>query len=63
MKKEGRLDFAQRAREKQLAREAISRDLKSGRRSAEEINQANNMFAGLDPSVFAKAQVIFPEKK
>jgi len=63
MEKFGRLDFEQRAREKQLAREADARDLKSGRRSAEEIRQSNSMFAALDDAVFDKARIIFPEKK
>jgi hypothetical protein len=63
MKKHGRLDFEQRAREKQLAREADEDDLQSGRRSAEEIRQSNSMFAGLDDGVFDRARIIFPEKK
>jgi hypothetical protein len=63
MKKHGRLDFEQRAREKQLAREADEDDLQSGRRSAEEIRQSNSMFAGLHDGVFDKARIIFPEKK
>jgi hypothetical protein len=63
MEKFGRIDFEQRAREKQLAREADARDLKSGRRSAEEIRQSNSMFAALDDAVFDKARIIFPEKK
>lgn len=63
MKKHGRLDFEQRAREKHLAREADEDDLKSGRRSAEEIRQSNSMFASLDDGVFDRARIIFPEKK
>ena len=62
MEKFGRIDFEQRAREKQLAREADARDLKSGRRSAEEIRQSNSVFAALDDAVFDKARIIFPEK-
>jgi hypothetical protein len=63
MKKHGRLDFEQRAREKRLAREADENDLISGRRSAEEIRNSNSMFAGLDDVVFDKARIIFPEGK
>ena len=63
MKKHGRLDFEKRGREKQLARDADASDLKSGRRSAEEIRQSNSMFAALDDAVFDKARIIFPEKK
>ena len=63
MEKFGRLDFEQHAREKQLAREANSRDLESGRRSAEELNRANNIFAALGPAVLRNARIICPEKK
>jgi hypothetical protein len=63
MEKFGRLDFQQRAREKQLAREADARDLESGRRSAEEIRQSNSMFAAIDDAVFDKARILFTEKK
>lgn len=56
-----RLDFKQRAREKQLAREADARDLASGRRSAQEIRDANSMFAGLDDSAFDSARIIYPK--
>ena len=63
MKKPGRLDFKQRAREKQLAREADERDLKSGRRSAEEIRQSNSMFASIGDAAFENARIIFPEKE
>ena len=63
MKKYGRLDFEQHAREKQLAREADARDLESGRRSAQELNQANNIFVALGPSVRRNVRVICPEKK
>ena len=63
MKKSGRLDFEQRAREKQLAREADERDLKSGWRSAEEIRQSNSMFASIGDAAFENARIIFPEKE
>jgi len=63
MKKHGRLHFEKRAREKQLAREADEDDLKSGRRSAEDIRQSNSMFAALDDDVFDQVRIIFPEKK
>ena len=63
MKKYGRLDPEQRAREKQLAREADERDLKSGRRSADEIRQSNSMFASIGDAAFEKARIIFPEKE
>ena len=63
MKKHGRLDFEKRAREKQLARDADASDLKSGRRSAEEIRQSNSVFAALDDAVFDQVRIIFPEKK
>lgn len=63
MKKYGRLDFEQHAREKQLAREADARDLDSGRRSAKELNQANNIFAALGPSALRNVRIICPEKK
>ena len=63
MKKHGRLNFEKREREKQLAREADEDDLKSGRRSAEEIRQSNSVFAALDDAVFDQVRIIFPEKK
>jgi hypothetical protein len=63
MKKYGRLDFEQHAREKQLAREADARDLESGRRSAEELNRANNLFAALGPSALRNVRIICPELK
>ena len=63
MKKSGHLDFNERAREKQAARDADARDLASGRRSAAEISRSNNMFAALGPSALKNARIIFPEKK
>lgn len=63
MKKAGRLDFEQRAREKQASRDADEADLKSGRRSAAEISHSNNMFSGLGPSALRNARLIFPEKR
>ena len=62
MRKIGRLDFKQRAREKQLARDADAADLASGRRSAEEIARSNSMFGAFDPSVLENARIIHPEK-
>jgi len=62
MGKIGRLDWKQRAREKQLARDADAADLASGRRSAEEIARSNSMFGAFDPSVLQKARIIHPEK-
>lgn len=61
MKKPGRLDFAQRAREKEAARAADAHDLASGRRSAAEIAEANNMFAAFGPAL-RKARIRTPEK-
>ena len=63
MKKVGCLDFRERIREKQAARDADAEDLASGRRSAAEISRSNNMFSGLGPGVLRNARVIFPEKK
>ena len=63
MKKPDRLDYERRAREKQLARDADERDLKSGRRSAEEIRQSNSMFASIGDAAFDNARIIFPEKE
>lgn len=63
MKKYGRLDFKQHAREKQLAREADERDLKSGQRSAGELNRANNIFAALGPAARRNVRIICPELK
>ena len=63
MKKYGRLDFERNSREKQLAREADARDLDSGRRSAKELNQANNIFAALGPAVRRNVRIICPELK
>lgn len=62
-KKLGRLDFQERAREKQAARDADEADLASGRRSAEEIGRANDMFAALGPGGLRNAKIYFPEKK
>ena len=59
----GRLDFQQRAKEKQRARDADEADLAAGRRSADEISRSNSMFSSLDPSVFKKARIHFPEKR
>ena len=59
----GRLDFQQRAKEKQRARDADEADLAAGRRSADEISRSNSMFGSLDPSVFKKARIHFPEKR
>lgn len=61
--KPGKLDFAQRSREKDAARDIDSRDLASGKRSAEEINAANNMFACLGPHGLRNARLIIPEKE
>ena len=63
MKKAGRLNFAERAREKQAARDADAADLASGRRSAAEISHSNNMFAALGPEALRNARMIIPEKK
>lgn len=63
MKKAGRLNFAERAREKQAARDADAADLASGRRSEAEISRSNNMFAALGPEALRKARMIIPEKK
>ena len=63
MKKGGRLDSSEQAREKQAARDADAHDLASGRRSAAEIQHANNMFSALGPAALRNARVIFPEKE
>ena len=42
---EGRVDVSVRAREKQASRAADERDLRSGRRSAEQVRQENELFA------------------
>lgn len=57
------LDFRQRVREKQVARDADEADLKSGRRSAKEINERNSMFSALGPSALRNARVVLPEKR
>jgi len=62
MRKIGRLDFNQRACEKQLARDADEADLASGRRSADEIARSNSMFGAFDSSVLQDARIIHPEK-
>jgi hypothetical protein len=62
MRKVGRLDFKQRAREKQLARDADEADLASGRSSADEIARSNSMFGAFDPSVLQNGRIIHPEK-
>jgi hypothetical protein len=62
MRKIDRLDFDQRAREKQLARDADEADLGSGRRLADEIARSNSMFGAFDPSVLQNARIIHPEK-
>ena len=56
-------DFDERAREKQRSRDADEADLKSGRRSAIQINVANNMFSALEPGTLRNAKVHFPEAK
>ena len=58
-----RLDFRERVREKEAARDADAEDMASGRRSAAEISRSNNMFSGLGPDALRNARVIFPEKK
>lgn len=63
MRKPGRLDFAERAREKQRARDADAAALASGEKSAAQIDAETNMFAGLPPGVLRNAKVHFPEKK
>jgi hypothetical protein len=60
---EENFDFDQRAREKQLMRDADQHDLESGRRSAQEIGEANNMFAALGPGGLRNARIVFPERK
>lgn len=59
----GHLDFQQRAREKQAARDADELALASGRLSAQQINEKNSMFSALGPNALRNAKVIFPEKK
>lgn len=63
MKEAGRLDFAQRSREKQLSRDDDARDLAAGRRSPAEIALVNSMFAAFGASALRNARVIFPEKR
>jgi hypothetical protein len=60
--KVGRLNFRQRAEEKQRARDADAADLAAGRCSREDLIRSNSIFGG-DPSILENARIIFPEKR
>ena len=51
-------DPAERARQKQLAREQDDEDLRTGRVTREELSRRNGFFSSLD---FSKATIIFPK--
>lgn len=55
-----RLDVAQRRREKAAARGQDAEDLRTGRKSAEQLTDENSMFPR---GLLKRARVIFPEQE
>lgn len=62
-KKPGRLDFDDRSRAKQAARDADAHDLASGKLSKAALNRKNSMFGGFGEGILRNARIIFPEKE